>query len=185
MPVIDLVPFYLGDRRRLLAGLTTRLAGTFDAEVRLRPPWFDPEHAFAADRGQYRSTGILEQLLGDPRRAAAAAGDRLLAVTGVDLFIPVLTYVFGEAQLDGPAAVVSLHRLRAELYGLPADDLQLADRLAKEAVHELGHTYGLIHCSDPRCVMHASTYVEEIDLKPATPCAECLGRLRAATGGAG
>jgi archaemetzincin len=103
---------------------------------------------------------------------------RILAVTSVDLFIPVLTYVFGEAQLGGPAAVVSTNRLRSEKYGLPPDPETLISRLEKEAVHELGHTFGLFHCSEPACVMHASTYVEEIDPKEASFCATCLQALR-------
>ena len=109
---------------------------------------------------------------------AAPTSGRVLCVIGVDLFAPVLTYVFGEAQLDGRAAVVSIHRLRSELYGLPADDDLLSRRLEKEALHELGHTYGLLHCRLQSCVMHASTYVEEIDLKSAAFCDACARRIR-------
>jgi archaemetzincin len=172
---IDVVPIYLGDRARLLPALAAHLAATFAAEVAVRPPWFDPEAAFDPSRGQYSSTVLLQLLLGDggpaPRRPPAAG---VLGVAGVDLFIPVLTYVFGEAQLPGRAAVVSLHRLRPELYGLAADEPLLADRLAKEAVHELGHTRGLVHCPDPACVMRASTYVEEIDWKGGAFCPDCV-----------
>jgi archaemetzincin len=167
--IVDLVPIYLAGERRLLAGLAAALARSFAAEVRLRPPWFDPEASFDLSRGQYSSNRLLAQLLTGPPDGAS----RVLGVTGVDLFIPVLTWVYGEAQLDGRAAVVSTHRLRAERYGLPADPALLAARAEKEAVHELGHTFGLVHCADPRCVMRASTYVEEIDLKTADFCASC------------
>ncbi|HDL78962.1 MAG TPA: archemetzincin, partial [Bacteroidetes bacterium] len=64
-------------------------------------------------------------------------------------------------------------RLRNEFYGLPANNDLLAERFAKEAVHELGHTFGLIHCENPTCVMHASTYAEEIDLKNYQFCPNC------------
>ena len=176
MPGIDLVPIYLSSEQELLQPLGDDLERGLGTSVRLRVPWFDPEIAYDPSRGQYNSTLILKQLLGDPDGTAT----RILGVAGVDLFIPVLTYVFGEAQLDGRAAVVSTHRLRAEAYGLPQDEALLAERLLKEATHELGHTFGLLHCGEPTCVMRASTYAEEIDLKRAVFCLACLGLVRQA-----
>ena len=174
MTGIALVPIYLAEGRALLRGLETRLAESFGLEVEVRSPWFDPERCFDPSRGQYNSTLLLAQLQGGPGEAFP----RVLGVTGVDLFIPVLTWVFGEAQLPGRAAVMSLHRLAPELYGLPADEARLAERAEKEAVHELGHTFGLIHCRQPECVMRSSTYVEEIDLKGVRFCEECLRGVR-------
>jgi archaemetzincin len=170
---IELVPIYLAGRPGALDALAAAVARAFRSDVQLRPPWFDPEASFDPGRSQYSSTLLLAQLLTAP----AAGVTRVLGVTGVDLFIPVLTWVYGEAQLDGRAAVVSTYRLRAERYGLAADPALLAARLEKEAVHELGHTYGLVHCADPDCVMRASTYVEEIDLKSAAFCASCRRRV--------
>lgn len=96
-----------------------------------------------------------------------------MGVTSVDLFVPVLTFVFGEAQLDGKAAVVSSFRLRDELYGLPKNPERLKERLTKEAIHELAHTFGLVHCREPECVMHSYTYAEEIDFKSKDFCSAC------------
>lgn len=175
MPSILLVPIYFSDRHAMLDALGLRLEATFGLEPQIRPPWFDPEIPFEPNRGQYNSTVILGQLLNGLRGDEA----RVLGVTGVDLFIPVLTFVFGEAQLEGRAAVVSTHRLRNEAYGLPEDEMVLMDRLDKEAVHELGHTYGLVHCSSVSCVMRSSTYVEEIDLKTAEFCPSCREEIRA------
>jgi archaemetzincin len=101
--------------------------------------------------------------------------------SGLDLFVPVLTFVFGQAQLKGPGALLSTFRLRNEFYGLPADPYLLLDRTIKEAVHELGHSFGLVHCHDPACVMSSSTYVEEVDLKSDWYCSECEGLLLAGT----
>ncbi len=95
----------------------------------------------------------------------------------MDLYIPVLTFVFGEAQLSDGGAVVSTHRLRQEFYGLPADLELLRERLLKEALHELGHTYGLRHCPDYLCVMSSSNGVERIDLKRAEFCPACAPAL--------
>jgi archaemetzincin len=94
-------------------------------------------------------------------------------VVSADLYIPILTFVFGEAQLKGSCAVVSLHRLRQEFYGLPADPQLLTSRLIKEAVHELGHTLGIPHCEDYGCVMAPSHAVEWIDLKNSGFCEAC------------
>ena len=96
----------------------------------------------------------------------------------MDLFIPVLTFVFGQAQLDGPGALVSTHRLRNEYYGLPRDRERLVERTIKEVVHEVGHSFGLVHCQDYNCVMHASTYVEDVDLKSSRFCPSCQSQLQ-------
>jgi archaemetzincin len=101
------------------------------------------------------------------------SNERILGVTAVDLYIPILTFVFGEAQLRGSCAVVSFHRLRQEFYGLPANSTVLRERLLKEAVHELGHTLTLAHCEDYQCVMAPSHGVEWIDLKTSQFCTSC------------
>src|SRR3990172_6012103 len=157
---IDIVPIYLADREGMLHRLGALLERDFRTSVRSGNAWFDPETSFDVSRGQYSSTRMLKLLLDDPQEPAG----RVLGVASVDLFTPVLTYVFGEAQLGGRAAVVSLHRLQNEVYGLPAAEPLLFDRLHKEAVHELGHTFGLLHCASIGCVMGASTYAEEIEL---------------------
>jgi archaemetzincin len=98
---------------------------------------------------------------------------RVLGVTACDLFVPVLTFVFGEAQLDGNCAVVSTARLHEDFYGMPARTDLLRERLVKEAAHELGHTFGLRHCADWRCVMASSHAVERLDVKTAEFCGAC------------
>lgn len=181
MPGIDIVPIYFADREEMLRRLGALLERDFATSVRYRSPWFDPERSFDSSRGQYNSTLVLKQLLEDPQQPAA----RTLGVTSVDLFAPVLTYVFGEAQLGGRAAVVSLHRLRSDVYGLPPDEALLFERLHKEAVHELGHTFGLLHCRSIGCVMGASAYAEDIELKTARFCELCRSVLRKGGGVAG
>jgi len=178
-----LVPIYCGDRAGLVDPLARKLEELFRLRVETHPPSFDPELAFDADRGQYNSRVLLAQLLREPplhhEAGNGAPPTRILGLTNVDLFIAVLTFVYGEAQLDDRAAVVSAYRLDSQLYGLPADRKLLFERLVKEAVHELGHTFGLLHCADYRCVMASSTYVEEIDLKDEHFCDRCLVQLRA------
>jgi archaemetzincin len=95
----------------------------------------------------------------------------------VDLFIPILTYIYGQAYLNGHAAIASLFRLNNERYGMPMDEELLLYRFEKEVVHELGHTFGLKHCHYPDCVMKSSTYVEDIDQKSAGLCIKCRNEL--------
>ena len=131
------------------------------------------DRAFDASRGQYNSTALLAQLVNEH----CDSNEKKIAVVGVDLFIPVLTFVFGEAQLNGIAAVVSTHRLANPFYGLKEDAKLSFKRLEKEVVHELGHTFGLYHCHQFECVMRSSTYVEEIDLKQVEMCGSCSEKL--------
>jgi archaemetzincin len=178
---LRVVPIFCGDRSLLVEPLARELEERFHLRADVRTPSFDPELAFDSSRGQYHSRVLLGQLLREAAPAGAPdAPVRILGVANVDLFIPVLTFVFGEAQLGDRAAVVSAHRLDNRLYGLPPNPHLLFERLVKEAVHELGHTFGLLHCHDARCVMASSTYVEEIDLKGDRFCDRCLDRLREA-----
>jgi len=156
-----------------LERLQAVLEAALGRPVRVGRAPLDLAAAFDRGRQQYNSTALLAQVLSRP----GIEGERRIAVVDVDLFIPVLTFVFGEAQLNGPAAVVSTHRLHNEFYGEPRDEVLLGDRLAKEIVHELGHTLGLLHCRQFECVMRSSTYVEEIDLKRVEFCPACRDRI--------
>ncbi len=102
---------------------------------------------------------------------------RILGITELNLLIPIFTFLFGEAQLDGKGALVSTHRLHNQFYGIPENKDLLKNRLLKEAIHELGHTFGLIHCFTLKCVMKSSTYVEEIDQKSTDFCRLCEQRI--------
>jgi archaemetzincin len=128
-----------------------------------------PADAFDARRQQHSSTRILQWL----NREKPAQTRKVLAITDADLFIPILTFVFGEAQLDGPAAVVSIARLSANGGPPTAADRLLRTRLVKECVHELGHTFGLIHCSRPTCVMARSVNLIHVDAKDDLLCHDC------------
>lgn len=136
------------------------------------------ERAFDSSREQYSSSALLAQMLSD----GSPNSTKRIAVVDVDLFVPVLTFVFGEAQFRGSVAIVSTHRLHNQYYGLPQNDDLLLQRLEKEIVHELGHIFGLYHCRQFDCVMHSSTYVEEIDLKRLHPCSSCMNALQQPTG---
>ena len=139
------------------------------ATIRTMPPIPVPLESFEARRNQYYSTMILKEMLGNVPRDAF----KLLGVTDKDLCIPILTYVFGEAQVGGTAAVVSLARLRQEHYGLTPDPPLLLERLRKECLHELGHTFGLVHCPSRDCVMYLSNTVVDVDTRGRDFCRGC------------
>jgi archaemetzincin len=153
----------------LLEHLRADLPRSLRVECEILPCCLDPNPAYHAERQQFYSSELLQRMM-----QIVGAGDcRFLAVAKVDLYIPILKYVFGEAQLGGPCAVVSTYRLRQEFYGLDRDDDLLRQRLLKESVHELGHTLGLRHCEDYRCAMASSHAVEWIDLREGSWCEEC------------
>jgi len=128
-----------------------------------------PVDAYDPKRRQYQSVELMRML--DQSRPSDAS--RILGVTEVDLSIPMLSFLFGQAQLDGPVALISLCRLRQEFYGLPGEDKVLRERTVKEALHELGHTFGLVHCKEPECVMSLATHVEFVDTKQEQYCTRC------------
>ncbi len=150
------------------------LQRTFDLEIRRAPPFPDPEYARDPKSRQYSSGLIVRELVGK----CPADASRLLGITERDLFIPMLTFVFGQAQLGGKAAVLSLARLRQEFYHLPPNFELLKVRAAKEALHELGHTFGLVHCPDRDCVMSLATNVSQLDRKGGDFCPSCAVSYR-------
>ena len=102
---------------------------------------------------------------------------RTILITSVDLYIPIFTFIFGLAKLNGETGIVSSHRLLNEFYGLPPDQELLKERLIKEIIHELGHLLDLRHCSNYKCVMASSHTVDDIDIKGKNYCGRCLKKI--------
>jgi archaemetzincin len=153
----------------LLSDLCPAVEEILSVPCKVLPARLDPVFAFHGERQQYHSSEILHHM----QNLVAPDSWRVLGVAAVDLYIPILTFVFGEAQMGGPCALLSAHRLRQEFYGLPSDHELFRRRVIKEAVHELGHTLNLTHCDDYRCAMASSHAVEWIDLKDAALCEGC------------
>jgi archaemetzincin len=128
----------------------------------------DLEFAHDSNRNQYHSTKILGRL----EELAPPTALKVLALTEVDLFIPILTHVYGEAQIGGKACIVSTCRLKENLSPLSADEAYRS-RVVKEAMHELGHTFKLRHCQDPACIMHYCRSIRDVDRKSDQMCRYC------------
>jgi len=130
-----------------------------------------PDEAFNNTRQQYRSDSILSRVRSYAEKEKSL--DLVLGIADIDIFVPELNFVFGEAECPGKATLISLWRLRPEFYGkTPNMDLFL-ERITKEAVHELGHALGLKHCSNPFCVMYFSNSIFETDRKQSLFCTKC------------
>jgi len=158
----------------ILEMLKPALEQTFDCPVGIDAQIGSLDCAYAPNRKQYQASLLLSALRGFQMKP----GNRCPGIVDVDLYAPGLNFIFGEADIGSGVAIVSLYRLRQEYYGLPQDEGLFQDRVIKEAVHELGHTYHLSHCQDSRCVMHFSNSLADTDIKGVSFCPKCQRRLR-------
>jgi archaemetzincin len=141
---------------------------TFGFHIEIKSLLLDVDFSFDPGRGQYYSTVILEKLASMlPDRAV-----KVIAITDVDIFIPILTHVYGEAQLAGKACIVSTFRLKEGLSPVNIPE-SFEKRLVKEALHELGHTFNLRHCQDKSCIMHYCRNIRDVDRKSDQLCRYC------------
>jgi archaemetzincin len=133
-----------------------------------------PKSSFNSYRQQYNSSVILDHL---QKLFNFPTQTKVLGIANVDLYVPELNFVFGEALLDGNVAVISLKRLFPEFYGHSPNHELFVSRAIKEAVHELGHSFGLSHCENKRCVMHFSNSILDTDAKEKYFCSQCKSKL--------
>jgi archaemetzincin len=168
-PSIAVLP--VGDvPRDEVARLLPVLRDRFGREVVIGPALPLPAPAYDGRRRQYSSSVVLDALA----RARRPEWERVLGVADVDLYVPDLNFVFGEGDPQRGVAVFSLRRLRAG-----TDEARRRERAATEAVHELGHAYGLRHCSSPRCVMWFSSTLADSDAKGSAFCPAHTAELAA------
>lgn len=173
LPAITLISFgYFG--REILEETAEAVIHEFNIPVIIKDGHLDLSEFYDPARRQYNGNSLLKQidLLAQPDSL------KTLGLFNVDLFIPILTYIFGQAFLGGKTGIASIYRLNNERYGMPPDNSLMLSRFRKEVIHELGHTFGLIHCQNPTCVMKSSTYVEDIDQKEEHVCHTCRAELK-------
>ena len=153
--------------------LIKELKDIFESDiVPINPGWELPKKGYSKKREQYKAEAFIEELLN------VAEGDEIaLGITESDIYTDKMNFVFGQAQVGGHAAIISLKRLDPQYYGKPADEKVLSERMFKEAVHEIGHCLGLTHCDDPKCNMVFSNTVYGVDNKSAEFCDSCVRRL--------
>jgi len=146
----------------------------FLVPVKTREGYLDLSDYYDPARKQYNGNDLLKEI----ELRFASDTTKTLGLFNVDLFIPILTYIFGQAFLNGRSGIASIYRLSNQRYGIKKDQEIFVDRIRKEVIHELGHTFGLYHCSNPTCVMRSSTYVEDIDQKEHSLCHKCKVELQ-------
>jgi archaemetzincin len=163
----DIMIITIGDiKTQLITDLCKSIAAVFHLNYRLGNISSPPARAYDASRGQYLAEAILTSL--HPGDA-----ERVLGIVDVDIFMPDLNYVFGIADPQGKRAVISFTRLRESYYNQIEDQSLLVDRITKEALHELGHTYGIGHCRTRRCAMAFSNSLVDTDYQDANFCYTC------------
>jgi archaemetzincin len=170
--------FYLApvvfSNTQLLERIRITIQQTFRTAVSIIPILIDTDSLYSFERGQYYSTGFIEQSLCQTMHIDG----KVILITELDIYVPVLTFLFGEAQLKGKHSIISVFRLHEEFYSGKTDNELLYKRTIKEVYHELGHNFGLIHCYDWDCVMHSSNSIEEVDLKGDSYCKKCKDLLK-------
>ena len=172
LPNITLVSFGHFEKE-LLETTVEAVKREFRFPVIIREGHLDLGEFYDPTRRQYNGNSLLKIVDALPFTDSV----KTLGLFNVDLFIPILTFICGQAFLGGHTGIASLYRFNNERYGMTGDNQFLVDRFKKEAIHELGHTFGLIHCHEPTCVMRSSTYVEDIDQKYEHFCIECRREL--------
>jgi archaemetzincin len=170
LPLGEIAPAFL-------SRLSERLEEIFEGyRTKLEGPCGLQATSYDPSRNQYHSTKILRSL---SELVNESDMDKILGITQVDLYVPSLNFVFGEAECPGNVAVISISRLDPKFYG-EEGDLLLFRRAVKEAVHELGHTFGLAHCGNSSCVMFFSNRICDTDRKHETFCDRCFQLVRKA-----
>jgi len=167
-PVITILSFGRFERE-FLEKISEVVMHEFNSTVTIKEAHLDISEFYDPGRRQYNGDKLLKVV--DAMNGSDYS--KKIGLFSVDLFIPILTYIFGQAQLGGRTAIASQFRLSNERYGMSPDEELMTERFIKEVVHELGHTFGLIHCHTPTCVMRSSTYVEDIDQKEMRLCVRC------------
>lgn len=158
---------------KLLKSIAGAVRNEFGIETIITEGHLDISDYFDPSRSQYKGNELLQAV----ESFYSGSNKKIIGIFNVDLFIPILTFIYGQAYLGGSTAIASSHRLSNARYGLKEDPVVFRERLIKEVIHELGHTFGLIHCYMPSCVMRSSTYVEDIDQKSHHICNKCRATI--------
>ncbi|GAF77986.1 unnamed protein product [marine sediment metagenome] len=172
---IGVVPF--GEVPEVISkAIAAHILGYLNLDADVLPPSAHPAYAYDERRFQYNAGTILKAFESTPFHDY----EKVIGVLEVDLFVPIFTYVFGEAKQGGKYALVSLHRLKTNSDGSDSPSSLQIERAAKVALHELGHLFNLFHCTYEKCLMHFSGGLQDLDKTPLYFCKYCAIYFREA-----
>lgn len=154
--------------------IAAHISGYYKLSVQILPPLGHPDYAFHERRFQYDAGIILKAF----ESIQFEDYEKVIGVLNLDLFVPIFTYVFGEAKQGGKFALVSLFRLDKNPDGHPSPSSLIFERAAKVALHELGHLFNLFHCRGKNCLMHFSGGIQDLDETPMYLCRYCSTYLK-------
>lgn len=158
----------------MLDKISSAVSDQMPLQCRITEPEEIPDEAFNLKRNQFISDVILKHL----RDKYAGPGCRVLGVVEDDLYTANMNFIFGQADVVSAVALISLARLMPHIDSLKGAEGIVFRRALIEAIHELGHTYGLKHCSNPECVMFFSNSLRDTDMKTRKFCARCMHQIR-------
>ncbi|MFZ4740412.1 MAG: archaemetzincin family Zn-dependent metalloprotease [Bacteroidales bacterium] len=156
-----------------LRNIAEKIHNEFFINIQIKEGHLDLSDFYDPSRRQYDANKLLHYL----EKHLSTDDSKTIGLFNVDLFIPIFTYIFGQAFLNGRTGIASVYRLSNERYGIEADAELMLERFAKEIIHEIGHAFGLKHCHVSDCVMRSGTYVEDIDQKNSGFCLACKDLL--------
>ena len=169
MRSLKIIPF--GDiPKEVINAINEELRYSFNILCDVDEPAGLPKEFLNVFRHQFLADKILNYL-------SARFRGKVLAITDEDLYANELNFIFGQAELPGSVAIVSIHRLNPTFYKKTPDKNLLIERSIKEALHEIGHTMGLKHCDNPDCVMSFSNTIFDVDRKNKNLCDKCKNKL--------
>jgi len=180
MTIIQIIlqPVLIQPSKDIISQLETILSEQFNASITTAPPIKEISHQFFDNqRNQWKSNKILQWLSDKYNKPSSSRTTKILALCDFDAYSSRLNFVLGEAYIDGSILAIYLPRLRQEFYGLKSDESLYHQRIVKEAIHELGHAFGLNHCKNIRCVMHFSNSLSDTDIKTSHFCNLCKGLI--------
>lgn len=154
----------------ILKFVASTLAETYGLKTEIASKITIPKEFYNPSRGQY----LAEKILNFIKRKFRG---NVFAVCNADIYAEGLNFIFGQAELGGMVAMISIHRLNPEFYGLTFNKKIFFERIEKEAIHEVGHMLGLTHCKDEGCVMSFSNSIFEVDGKSKELCKGCKNKL--------